>query len=263
VTLDELKNVYLEDRKSHQLADLLSHDQAKTVVKGSVGSSTAFIAAAVIEQNEGDHLFVLRDKEDAAYFLNDLEVLLPNRKLFFFPRSARVPYQTESTENANIAMRAEVLNELTKHKGNVITISFPEALSEVVVTKKKLVDNTFDVHLGESYSMEFIDELMQTYHFEKVDYVYEPGHYSIRGGIVDIFSFSFEQPYRFEFSVTKWIPFGSLTHHPSYQPGRWCAPPLSRMLVSKCCTKHKNRFSNLLILRQPYGLGTLPIANKS
>jgi len=217
VTLDELKNVYLEDRKSHQLADLLSHDQAKTVVKGSVGSSTAFIAAAVIEQNEGDHLFVLRDKEDAAYFLNDLEVLLPNRKLFFFPRSARVPYQTESTENANIAMRAEVLNELTKHKGNVITISFPEALSEVVVTKKKLVDNTFDVHLGESYSMEFIDELMQTYHFEKVDYVYEPGHYSIRGGIVDIFSFSFEQPYRFEFfgdevdSIRKFDPSSQLS----------------------------------------------------
>ncbi|MDG1781637.1 MAG: transcription-repair coupling factor [Flavobacteriales bacterium] len=217
MTLEELKNVYVEDRKSHQLADILVHDHAKAVIKGTVGSATALIAAAVIERNKGDYLFVLRDKEEAAYFLNDLEVLLPNEKLFFYPRSARVPYQTETTENANIAMRAEVLNELSKHKGKTITISFPEALSEVVVTKKKLEENTFDVNLGESYSMEFIDDLMQTYHFEKVDYVYEPGQYSIRGGIVDIFSYSFEQPYRLEFfgdeidSIRKFDPSSQLS----------------------------------------------------
>ncbi|WP_306641642.1 transcription-repair coupling factor [Sanyastnella coralliicola] len=217
MTLQEFQQIYTSDPVSKHIGDLLSHPESKVMIKGAVGSSRAMIAAAVIEDIKGDHLFILNDKESAAYFFNDLEHLLPDRKILFYPRSARVPYQSESTENANIAMRAEVLNEIRKFKGRTITVSFPEALAEQVVTKKNLSEHTFDIHLEESYSMEFIDEVMQEYAFEKVDYVYEPGQYSIRGGIVDIFSYSFDQPYRIEFfgddvdSIRKFDPTTQLS----------------------------------------------------
>lgn len=217
MTPEEFKTIYANDPVVKHIGDLLSHDKSKVTLKGVIGSSMALIAASVIEDVQGDHLFVLEDKETAAYFFNDLEYLVKSHKVLFYPRSARVPYQTESTENANIAMRAEVLNEIRKHKGGVITVSFPEALAEKVVTQQKLSEHTFDIHLEETYSMEFIDEVMQEYGFEKVDYVYEPGQYSIRGGIVDIFSYSFEQPYRIEFfgdevdSIRKFDPGSQLS----------------------------------------------------
>ena len=217
MTIDEFKRFYFDDTMSKHVGDLLSHAEAKISLKGAIGSSVAMIAAAVIDDIQGDHLFILEDKETAAYFFNDLEYLLSDRKVLFYPRSARVPYQTETTENANIAMRAEVLNEIQKHKGKTITVSFPEAIAEKVVTRKKLSESTFDIHLEETYSLDFIDEVMQEYRFEKVDYVYEPGQYSIRGGIVDIFSYSFEQPYRIEFfgdevdSIRKFDPSSQLS----------------------------------------------------
>ncbi|MFM1932402.1 MAG: transcription-repair coupling factor [Bacteroidota bacterium] len=158
------------------------------------------LAAAVICKHKGDYVFVLNDKEEAAYFMNDLEHLLGSTwKVLFFPRTARVPYQVEQTENANVAMRAEVLNDLVKLRGSTVVVSYPEALCEHVIARKNLVDHTFDIAIGESYSMDFLDELMHDFHFEKVDYVYEPGQYSVRGGIVDVFSYSFDRPYRIEF----------------------------------------------------------------
>lgn len=217
LTPSEFTSIYSQDAVVRHIGDVLSHDKSHVAIKGAVGSSVAMIAAALIEDLQGDHLFILEDKETAAYFFNDLEYLLPGRKVLFYPRSARVPYQAENTENSNIAMRAEVLSEIQKQKGNSITVSFPEALAEKVVTRRKLSEQTFNIHLEESYSMEFIDEVMQEYGFEKVDYVYEPGQYSIRGGIVDVFSYSYEQPYRIEFfgdevdSIRKFDPSTQLS----------------------------------------------------
>ena len=194
---------------------------AKVHVRNLVGSGSAVVAASVMEKIAIPMLFVLPDKEEAAYFLNDLENLLgvqsdeanaaqgqttpshiQNRKLLFFPRSARVPYEIEQTENANVAMRAEVLNEIrkrsTESQSKIVVITYPEALTEKVITVKELESATFDILQGNQLDMEFVDEWMHTYGFTKVDYVYEPGQYAIRGGIIDIFSFSFDHPYRIE-----------------------------------------------------------------
>ncbi|MCB0760780.1 MAG: transcription-repair coupling factor [Flavobacteriales bacterium] len=152
-----------------------------------------------MQVHRGTHLVVMPDKESAAYFHNDLESLYTDTKVLFFPRSARVPYATETTENANISMRAEVLNEINKEHNLLIVVSFPEALAEKVTTKKQLTKNTFDVKVGDHFDMDFIDEAFHEFGFAKVDYVYEPGQYSVRGGIVDVFSFSFDHPYRIEF----------------------------------------------------------------
>ncbi|MGB0423684.1 MAG: transcription-repair coupling factor, partial [Flavobacteriales bacterium] len=215
--VQELKEIYIKDSRVQELGKTLNQPQAKAGIRGLVGAGASFVCSAVIESFGGNHLIILDDKEEAAYVLNDLEILLPEKRVVFFPRSARVPYQVEQTQNANIAMRAEALNVLSKHPLDNIIISFPEALTEKVVTKKHLSKNTFDIAIGESYSMDFLDEVMQEYEFTKVDYVHEPGEYSIRGGIVDIFSYSFDHPYRIEFfgdeieSIRKFDPVTQLS----------------------------------------------------
>lgn len=215
--LRELQQIYERDPLTQSLRNALEVAQARLSMRGTVGSGTALIASCTMAPLQRSHVFVLRDKEEAAYFMNDLEYLLPEENILFYPRSARVAYQTETTENANIAMRAEVLNELVDHEKRTITVSFPEAIAEKVLTRKKLSEHTFAIHIGERYTLDFIDEVMQSYHFEKVDYVYEPGQYSIRGGIVDIFSYSFDHPYRIEFfgdeieSIRKFDPSTQLS----------------------------------------------------
>ena len=142
---------------------------------------------------------------------------LPESRVLFFPRSARVAYETEQTENANVAMRAEVLNLLQKKKDGAIVVTYAEAIAEKVVTQKELASNTYDIEIGHQLSLEFIDEIFHDYGFEKVDYVYEPGQYAVRGGILDVFSFSFDHPYRIELfgnevdSIRKFDPVSQLS----------------------------------------------------
>ncbi|MDG2426456.1 MAG: transcription-repair coupling factor [Flavobacteriales bacterium] len=194
--LKDLRELFERDGRVAQICV----SAGATEVQGLVGSAAAIVAAAVTAKSEGDFLFVLEDKERAAYFLNDLETALEgcNRQVLFFPRSARVPYQSEKTENANVAMRAEALSKLMAHRGKVCIVSFPEALAEQVVTRQKLKKHTYTVNRGDVLEQDFLDEILIDYGFEKVDYVYTPGQYSIRGGIVDIFSYAFDHPYRIE-----------------------------------------------------------------
>lgn len=180
-------------------AKLLGQPTCKVHWKGLIGSSKAISAAAVASQVPNNHLFILEDKETAAYFLNDLEQLFPaNKNILFYPASYRTPYQLEQTDNANVVARAEVLEKVNSEK-NTWVITYPQALFERVPTQKKLSENTMRVECGKTYSIEFINELLFEYEFERVDFVYEPGQFSIRGGIVDVFSFSNDLPFRIEF----------------------------------------------------------------
>lgn len=167
--------------------------------KGLVGSSKSLCASALAEQTPGHHLFILNDKEEAAYFINDLEGLFPDdKRVLFYPASYRVPYQMEETDNANVVSRAEVLEKIN-NGSNVWVVTYPQALFEKVPTQKNLSKNTLRVEVGKTYSIDFINELLLEYHFDRVDFVYEPGQFSIRGGIVDVFSYSNDNPFRIEF----------------------------------------------------------------
>jgi transcription-repair coupling factor (superfamily II helicase) len=182
-----------------QTADLLQQAEIRIHWKGLIGSSKSIAAASVCEQVPGNHLFILEDKETAAYFLNDLEQLYPdNKHIYFYPASYRTPYQLEETDNANVVARAEVLEKINTGK-NTWVVTYPQALFERVPTQKKLSENTMRVERGKNYSIDFFNEFLLEYGFERVDFVYEPGQFSIRGGIVDIFSFSNDQPFRVEF----------------------------------------------------------------
>lgn len=166
--------------------------------QGLNGSSMSFLIQSIVLNSHKNCLIISSDKEKAAYLLNDLETLLPKKRLLFFPESYKQPYQIEKTTNANIQERAEVLNFLAKDSFEGIVVTYPQALSEKVALKKQLHQNTLQIKKGEKLSIDFISEFLISYNFEHVDFVFEPGQFSIRGGIIDIYSFANEYPYRIE-----------------------------------------------------------------
>jgi transcription-repair coupling factor (superfamily II helicase) len=145
------------------------------------------------------YLLIFNDKEEAAYYLNDLEQLLGHKNVLFYPGSYRRPYQIEETDNANVLLRSEVLNRINSRKKPAVIVTYPSALFEKVVTKKELEKNTLKVTVGEPLSLDFVNEMLFEYKFKRVDFVTEPGDFSVRGGIIDVFSFSNDEPYRIEF----------------------------------------------------------------
>jgi transcription-repair coupling factor (superfamily II helicase) len=192
-------SIYRADSLIHTLAEGIRTSNSKTIrIKGLHGSLDAILFAAVYKSVRANHLVILSDKEEASYFLNDLQHLLSEKEVLLFPMSYKRPYEYDEVENANILMRAEVLNVLSGHpEGNVI-ITYPEAISEKVINKKSLSSNTFLIKKGEILDRSFLEEFLHSYDFEKTDFVYEAGQFAIRGGIIDVFSFANEHPYRIE-----------------------------------------------------------------
>ena len=172
-------------------------DPSVVRVRNLSGSLGAVVIASVFSILKEDFLIVAEDREGAAYLQNDLQNLI-EREVFLFPMSYKRPYEFEETENANILMRAEVLNLLSSKKKPVIIVTYPEALSERVITKRSLASNTFTIRLNENLDTRFLEEFLHDYDFEKTDFVYEAGQFAVRGGIIDIFSFANEYPYRVE-----------------------------------------------------------------
>ncbi|HVA98738.1 MAG TPA: CarD family transcriptional regulator, partial [Bacteroidia bacterium] len=200
MAIDSVLQQYLSSDKTLQLTQKLNSDTVcHAYLQGLIGSSASFVASAISKSIPQTHLFILNEKEEAAYFLNDLENITGGKKIFFLPASYRKAYDPELTDNANISLRAEVLNAISA-KSNTLIVTYPEALNEKVVTKTHLKKNTLALQVGEKISIDFITQVLVTYHFNRVDYVAEPGEFSVRGGIVDIFSFANENPYRVEFS---------------------------------------------------------------
>jgi transcription-repair coupling factor (superfamily II helicase) len=194
-----LFNTYETSPKVKQIGDSLQQHGQKIHLNGLVGSSLSFVVQSLFKKTEHPFLIILNDKEEAAYYLNDLEQMIGDQDVLFYPGSYRRPYQIEDTDNANVLLRAEVLNRINSRKKPAIIVTYPEALFEKVVTKKELEKNTLKVAVGDQISIEFINEVLFEYEFKRVDFITEPGEFSVRGGIIDVFSFSNDNPYRIEF----------------------------------------------------------------
>ena len=164
-----------------------------------VGSALSFVISETFKKVEKPYLLIFNDKEEAAYYLNDLEQLLGDKNVLFYPGSYRRPYQIDETDNANVLLRSEVLNRINSRKKPAIIVTYPTALFEKVVTKKELDKNTLKIKVGEELSLDFVNEVLFEYKFKRVDFVTEPGDFSVRGGIIDVFSFANDEPYRIEF----------------------------------------------------------------
>ncbi len=195
----EIKQRFQQSIKTQQILKELGQRGKKTRFNGLVGSSVSFLIESIFTQTESPFLLIFNDKEEAAYYLNDLENLINKQDVLFYPGSYRRPYQIEETDNANVLLRAEVLNRISSRKKACIIVSYAEAIFEKVVTKKVLEKNTLKVSIGDKISIDFVNEILFEYNFKRVDFVAEPGEFSVRGGIIDVFSFSNDNPYRIEF----------------------------------------------------------------
>ena len=194
-----LYSIYDNAPKTKQIVEDLNTVGEKIHLKGLIGSAFSFVAQSLFKKTEKPFLIILNNKEEAAYYLNDLEHMIGEQDVLFYPSSYRRPYQIEDTDNANVLLRAEVLNRINSLKKPAIIVSYPEALFEKVITRKELDNNTLKVAVGDKISIDFINEVLFEYEFKRVDFITEPGEFSIRGGIVDVFSFSNDTPYRIEF----------------------------------------------------------------
>lgn len=198
--LAQVLDVFAQDARTQQVIDhLQSNDPVKLQLNGLVGSSEAFVAATVFRQTNFNHIFILEDKDAAAYFQNDLAHLLDKKDIYYFPDSFKRPGHFDQLNTSNILLRTESVNQFIRGetRGEIL-VTYPEALFEKVVSRATLDENTLHISMNEPLDIDFMIDLLVTYGFERVDFVYEPGQFSIRGGIIDIFSFGNELPYRVE-----------------------------------------------------------------
>ncbi|AXT57604.1 transcription-repair coupling factor [Aquimarina sp. AD1] len=194
-----ITQTFAQSQQLQKLGNAIAQSESKIHLQGLIGSSLSFAIENAFLQAEKPFLCIFSDKEEAAYYLNDLEQLLGDKNVLFYPGSYRRPYQIEETDNANVLLRAEVLNRINSRKKPALIVTYPDALFEKVVTRKELEKNTLKISIGDTLSLDFVNEVLFEYQFQRVDFVTEPGEFSVRGGIVDVFSFSNDEPYRIEF----------------------------------------------------------------
>jgi transcription-repair coupling factor (superfamily II helicase) len=194
---DYLKKEFVGNTLENDLE--LPTENKLVFMNGLSGSALSFAIAALFQDSKNPFLLLLEDKEAAAYILNDLEQLIAEEQVLFYPASYKKPYQHGQTDNANILLRAEVLQRIGKKGKPLCIVSYPEAVFEKVIQKETLEKNTINLSQGDQISLDFLNEALFEFSFKRVDFVTSPGEFSVRGGIVDVFSYSYDHPYRIEF----------------------------------------------------------------
>ena len=192
---------WLTKFEEHPLFNILQDSfitDEKLVIKGSKGSFLQVLMASLQNKKARKQLIIASDQEEAAYVYNDLQNLLGETKALYYPASSMSPYSTSRTQNANVVQRAEVLAELNNNKKKFI-VTYPEALLEKVVTKKELTKNSHQIKVGDNLSMDFLIDVLFEYEFTREQFVVEPGQFAVRGGLMDIWSYSYDKPFRIDF----------------------------------------------------------------
>ncbi|MGM0496725.1 MAG: transcription-repair coupling factor [Bacteroidota bacterium] len=195
--LKELSYQYKEHPKAEEFLTQLEKSH-NIYLQGIAGSIDGLFASGTIEQNSRPYLFIFGDKEEAAYFFNDIQYLLPEQQTFFFSSSFKRSIQFGQEDPTNIILRTELLNAINNNE-RYIAVTYPEAIIERVISRKEINQKTLEIHTSENISSDFLNDVLFEYDFEQVDFVYEPGQFSVRGSIIDIFSFSADHPYRIDF----------------------------------------------------------------
>ncbi|WP_455628976.1 transcription-repair coupling factor [Parabacteroides chinchillae] len=198
--VQELVKIYAAHPQVAALDTLLNKETSRNIfLKGLNGSGAAMTIASLFTKKGGSFVCILNDQEEAGYFYHDLTQLTASNKIFFFPSAYRRAIKYGHIDAANEISRTEVLSMLQDAGKSFIIITYPDALAEKVVSRETLKENTLKINTGEKLDNIFVSDVLDQYGFERVDYVYEPGQYALRGSILDVFSFSYEFPYRIDF----------------------------------------------------------------
>ncbi len=168
-------------------------------VTGLHGSSRAMFSVGLFHKLSRVYLYILNDAETAGYFYHDLIQIMGTGEVLFFPSAYKRASKYGQLDPASEVLRTETLSRLQGEDAPFIIVSYPDALSEKTVSGEQLKENTLKVTTGERLDSSFVSEVLDSYGFQYVDYVYEPGQYAVRGSILDVFSFSAEYPYRIDF----------------------------------------------------------------
>jgi transcription-repair coupling factor (superfamily II helicase) len=198
--VDLIRNLYSRHHNTAILNKLIgSGNPFRCHLKGLPGSSVAMFAATILKNSGCSNLFILGDKEEAAYFYNDLESFCPGRKIFFFPSSWKRSVKSSQDDPAGMIQRTELLDRLSGVQESTSIVTYPEALAEKVIPGSELKKLKLQFTTGEVVPRDFLIEVLMEYNFREKDFVYEPGDFAIRGSIVDVFSYSGDRPYRIDF----------------------------------------------------------------
>ena len=199
MNIRDLESLYAQLPQVSALAKALGKSSSTTIfLDGLVGSSATMLFASLIKKCRPQVLFILQDAEEAGYFYHDLTQLLGDSDVLFFPSSYRRAIKYAQRDAASEILRTEVLARLTSGAGGYI-VTYPEALTEMVVSKKSFDARQLVLEKGQMIAVGEIEKTLHEFGFREVDYVYEPGQFALRGSILDVYSYSCEFPYRIDF----------------------------------------------------------------
>ena len=203
--IQDIKQLYAKAPGTVALCKLLQENRGSNIfLQGQQASATPLLFAAVATEIKQTFLFVLQDADEAGYFYHDLTQVMGTQNVLFFPSSFKRSVKYGQRDSANEILRTEVLARVSARdnqaSGSLLIISYPEALSELVVSKQHLDERRLSLKTGQQQiDITDIAHKLREYGFQEVDYVYEPGQYSVRGSILDVYSFSCENPFRIDF----------------------------------------------------------------
>jgi transcription-repair coupling factor (superfamily II helicase) len=202
MNLEVLLQTYTNDPRCFKIADDITLSQPKQIhLSGLHGSAAPFIVTSIYNNpacSQLNHIIILRDAEEAAYFHNTLENITSALNLFYFPSSFKNKKNYRLLNSSHVMLRTEALTKLAGGGNRNIIITYAEAIFEKVVLNKTLSENIISIKQGDVLDVNKVLAKFVDYGFERTDFVYEPGQFAIRGGILDIYSFGNEKPYRIE-----------------------------------------------------------------
>ena len=198
--IQDLLKIYAKSAPVSALADVVGKKSVKTIfLEGLMCSSAPMVFGSLASRTKlTTTVFILQDAEEAGYFYHDLVQLLDDKQVLFFPSSYRRAIKYAQRDAANEILRTEVLSKLSAITLPLLIVTYPEAIAELVVSKKQLDDQTLVMHQGDVLDVDATLESLRSLGFHEVDYVYEPGQFALRGSILDVYSYSSEFPFRID-----------------------------------------------------------------
>ena len=200
MNIQDLERLYAKLPQVSALAREIEKSSVRAIfLEGLLGSSAPMLFASMVSKCKSRLLFVLQDAEEAGYFYHDLTQLLGSRDVLFFPSSYRRAIKYAQRDAASEILRTEVMAKLAQQDELLYVVTYPEALAELVVSKKSLDSRTLVLEKDQTIDVTDVAKTLRDFGFREVDYVYEPGQFALRGSILDVYSFSCEYPYRIDF----------------------------------------------------------------
>lgn len=201
MSIQELQKLYGRLPQASALVDLFKKKSIKSLfLEGLVASSVPLLFSSIASRLKRTVVFVLDDNDEAGYFYHDLTQIMGQEQVLFFPSSYRRAVKYGQRDSGNEILRTEVLAKLSASSADALfVVSYPEAIAELVVSKKRLDDHIIKLKAGQTCVLSELEQQLRSFGFEENDYVYEPGQFAVRGSIIDVYSYSCEYPFRIDF----------------------------------------------------------------